>query len=93
MASIETFGGLSDSKVFFMEVSRFIPLPLLEMIYDHVPGLGLDPIIKNRKLAHKFATEMIANKSEAIDLGNDRHDVMSILRTSTPSANFLILMH
>ncbi|THH16007.1 hypothetical protein EUX98_g9372 [Antrodiella citrinella] len=84
---IETFGGLSESKVFFLGVSRFIPLPLLEMFYAHVPGLGLDPTIKNRKLAHKFAKEMIASKSEAIDVGNGRHDVMSILLTANKAHN------
>ncbi|THH31663.1 hypothetical protein EUX98_g2562 [Antrodiella citrinella] len=77
--SVETFAHLSDGKVFFMNMSRFIPLPLLEIFYAYMPGLGLDPVKRNRAIAHKFAREMVASKSEAVDLGRGRHDVMSIL--------------
>lgn len=76
---VGTFGRLSDAKIFMLNVSRFIPLPLLEFIHNHMPGLGLDLAKKNRAIAHTFAREMISEKATAAALGKGSHDVMSIL--------------
>lgn len=75
----KTFGRLSDGRVFFLGVSRYIPLRVLEGFYNHMPGLGLDLVKRNRALAHEFAREIIADKVDDAAHGKRRHDIMSIL--------------
>ena len=74
-----TFGRLSYAKIFIIDATRFFPLPFLEFIYNHMPGLGLDLVKRNRKISHEFARQLVTEKvAEAAD-GKGRHDVMSIL--------------
>ncbi|KAH8103445.1 cytochrome P450 [Cristinia sonorae] len=84
---VSTFGKLSDGKVFFMNMSRFIPLPLLELFYAYMPGIGMDLVKQNRATSHAFAREMIRNKSEALTDGKGSHDIMSILVKANHSEN------
>ena len=76
---VGTFGRLSSMKIFILETSRFLSVPLLELIYNHVPGLGWELAKRNRQLAHRFAKELISDKTAEAAAGKGQHDVMSIL--------------
>ena len=52
---------------------------LQNYLYDNLPGKGLDKARWNRAAAHQVANELLDSKSEALLLGKDNRDVMSIL--------------
>ena len=74
-----TFGRLSALKVVLLDITRYVPLRLLEILYNYAPGLGLETAKKNRVISHKFAKELIAEKATDTATGKKQHDVMSIL--------------
>jgi len=60
-------------------VAHYVPMPLLEILYDYLPGKKLDKARQNRRAAHDVAEELLASKTEALLLGKGSRDVMSIL--------------
>ncbi|KAI0785740.1 cytochrome P450 [Abortiporus biennis] len=77
----------SSGKVFAQDVSRFIPLPILEFLYENLPGASLRTLRANRDVTHKIAKDLLDSKSDALAQGKYKRDVMSILVRANASEN------
>ncbi|KAI0752821.1 cytochrome P450 [Daedaleopsis nitida] len=73
------FSEPSDAKIFIQNIAHYIPMEVQQFFYDHLPGKGLDKARFNRDAAHKVANELLEMKTEALLMGTDKRDVMSIL--------------
>jgi len=83
----DTLCSPSKAKVFFTSMAHYIPMPLAEMLYDKLPGKGLDKARTNRAVAHKVAEDLLKKKSAALLLGKGDRDIMSILVRANASEN------
>lgn len=72
-------GSPSTAKIFLQDISRLIPMKLLDLLYDHFPSASLNTMRTNRDITHKFAQDLLDHKSDSIARGKDSRDVMSIL--------------
>ena len=76
-------GPPSASRIFFLDLARFLPLSFIEWMQDHVGGqMG----IKARECAQastKVAKELIDTKVKYFAEGKSRRDVLSLLGTRT----------
>ncbi|KZT01474.1 cytochrome P450 [Laetiporus sulphureus 93-53] len=77
----------SKMKVFCTSMARFIPMRLSEILYDHLPGKGLDKARENKQAAHNVAHQLLEMKSDALLLGKGNRDIMSILVKANASEN------
>ncbi|KAH9949310.1 cytochrome P450 [Amylocystis lapponica] len=77
------FAGIFSSPtkltLFMQSIAHYVPMPLLELLYDYLPGKGLDKARENHRAAFKVAEELLASKSQDLLLGKGNRDVMSIL--------------
>ncbi|KAI0800178.1 cytochrome P450 [Fomes fomentarius] len=73
------FSAPSNAKIFVQNIAHYVPMALQQLLYDHLPGKGLDKARWNRDAAHKVANELLETKQEALLLGKGARDVMSIL--------------
>ena len=72
-------GSPSTAKIFLQDISRLIPMKLLDLLYDHFPSASLNTMRTNRDITHKFAQDLLDHKSDSIARGKNSRDVMSIL--------------
>lgn len=77
--SADVFARPSKAKIFFTSIAHYIPMPLAEFMYDHLPGQGLEKARFNRDVAHSVAEGLLKSKSHDLMLGKGNRDVMSIL--------------
>ncbi|KAH9922548.1 cytochrome P450 [Amylocystis lapponica] len=77
------FAGIFSSPtkltLFLQSVAHYVPMPILELLYDYLPGKGLDKARDNHRVAFKVAEELLASKSQDLLLGRGNRDIMSIL--------------
>ncbi|PCH35645.1 cytochrome P450 [Wolfiporia cocos MD-104 SS10] len=77
----------SKAKIFFTSVTHYLPMRIIEMLYDYLPGKGLDKARQNKRAAHKVAEHLLEVKSRALLLGKGNRDIMSILVKANASEN------
>lgn len=73
------FASPSEAKLFVSNLFHYIPMPIQEWMYNRMPGKAMEKARFNRTAAHKVANELLAMKAEALSLGKENRDVMSIL--------------
>ncbi|OSX65860.1 hypothetical protein POSPLADRAFT_1131390 [Postia placenta MAD-698-R-SB12] len=83
----DVFTRPSKAKIFFTSIAHYIPMPLAEFMYDHLPGQGLEKARFNRDVAHSVAEGLLKSKSHDLMLGKGNRDVMSILVKANASEN------
>ena len=82
--SATIFSAPSNAKIFVQNIAHYVPMSLQQLLYDHLPGKGLDKARFNRDAAQKVAKELLETKTEALLMGKGNRDVMSILGTCNP---------
>lgn len=75
----EGFASPSTAKIFLQDITRLIPMRLLEYLYDYFPSASLNSMRANRDITHRFAKDLLDHKSDSIARGKSSRDVMSIL--------------
>ncbi|CAL1711674.1 unnamed protein product [Somion occarium] len=78
----------SDGRILFLEISHYIPMWILDFIYDHFPSPSLQVLRDHRVVARKVAQELIDAQSDTDPAEtNGNKDVMSILIRANKSLN------
>lgn len=77
--SIDTFGTPSNAFLLFMNVSQYLPAPLLLLLMKTVPSPGLRHVKEASAVARSVAKSLLEKKSAALLGGEGNRDVMSLI--------------
>ncbi|KDQ64100.1 hypothetical protein JAAARDRAFT_64014 [Jaapia argillacea MUCL 33604] len=83
----DAFALPSSVNVFAENVTKFLPLSLVKMIYEKLPAPGLQRIRSTSNLADKVARQLVESKGEALVHGKNKRDVMTLLVKANASTN------
>ncbi|KDQ64165.1 hypothetical protein JAAARDRAFT_201556 [Jaapia argillacea MUCL 33604] len=83
----DAFALPSSMKVFFQNITKYIPIPLLQMAYGKLPAPSLRRIRSTAESANQVAKNLIEEKGEALLHGRGNRDVMTLLVKANKSTN------
>ncbi|OCH89441.1 cytochrome P450 [Obba rivulosa] len=75
----DIFTAPSRGRVFFQSVAHYVPMWIQEILYDILPGKGLEKARVNKAVAHKVAERLLEDKARALSVEKTGRDVMSLL--------------
>ncbi|KAJ3850478.1 cytochrome P450 [Lentinula lateritia] len=82
---IKTFGTPSKTALLMLDLSRYIPLSVMEFLDNHNPRFSL--IHRVNKLAHITAKYLVDMKSGLLLEGKNKRDIMSLLVKANKEAS------
>jgi len=76
------FGVPSKLRVLIIALSPYLPLSVLDFVYDYLPGEGLALARENRRVAVKAAEDLVKSKIRETRGGKSGRDVLTLLGAS-----------
>ncbi|OJA15903.1 hypothetical protein AZE42_11499 [Rhizopogon vesiculosus] len=81
----DIFGSPSNERIFFREVSKYIPDRILQYLVETSNNPGIQRAREVASLATSLARQMVTDKAEMLLQGKGNRDVFSLLGVCTPS--------
>jgi len=76
------FGVPSKLRVLVIALSPYLPLSVLDFMYDYLPGEGLALARENRRVAVKAAKDLVESKIRETRGGKSGRDILTLLGAS-----------